>query len=361
MKLPPGVLENNVLRIDSTGFGQVTDCSRKGWHSQAWRRVLVGRDEARGFGSAIHAAMDVRQKWLARYAKTVRYDNGSKELATLIDAVHHIQQSLDKSRELATLIDKTLEREFEGVVLADDEHRTLGRAKEVMGEYCQKYPSEEFEILASEQAGEFELGEVDFWREDLRLWQKCEVIWQFKIDGIWESLDEKALCIKDTKTAVQANLQHEQAKYQMSVQMKMYCWAAGKLLGRPVNDAVIDLLIIRKPTARPSKLARNEFHRFNLSYTDGVLAECRRDVLFKISQWLSACARPEPPPMDGAPGRCISYGKLCPYWEVCEQTAERDRIAWLMGSRYVENTWDPLAESAEVKEKALTAEASGDF
>lgn len=322
MKLPPGVIEDGVLRIDWSGFGKIQHCWREAWHLLAHRREPDYRDEAMGFGSAVHEALDWRQR--AMMAGTYEAARTLAEMETIIEAA------------------------YQGVELDDDEFRTEGRAKETCALYLKNFPDEPFDVLASEQAMERELGTaimevVPAHAGPVEL-RPIRVIWQGRVDGIWRDRRTMKRTIKDSKTMKECQLEREMAKYKMSGQMKMYCWMAD------CEDAVIDVIVNRKPLQRVTAASapRTEFHRLAFHYDQAVIDECRRDILKILSDWLTACAHPtEPPPMNLT---SCAWPRVCPYLACCENSQEEDRMRWLMSGNYRLNEWNPMADQTKTKE-----------
>lgn len=329
MKLPPGVLEDNCLRIDYTGFSKIRECHRKAWHELAWRRILGGWDPAKGFGAAIHAGLDVRQK------------------------------ALMEGRQLnPAKIEVALEKAFQGVQVEEDDHRTLGRAKEVLALYCElwKNDGEDFEVVASEQAKEKELGVVtwqltsppvlEWMSKSVVTNHTCKVIWQGRADELVRDRRTGKRAVKDTKTSSRLyDLDKKWKEFKQSPQWRMYCWLFSEP-GAEILDAVLDLIVVRPPLKKPSPKSdpRTEFHRLPLSYTPELLAETRRDILKEIAAWLTACGHyAEPPSMTGAPLECTWTQRGCPYLSVCTNGTEKERMSWLLGGGYVDNVWDAMA------------------
>ena len=322
-KLPPGVLEKGELRIDGSGFARIQQCWTMAWYELAHRRVLDYRDSARGFGTALHAARQVqRQGW----------GHGP----------------YDKACQKA--MEKAIDSEFAGVELEEGEYRTAGRAKELIGLYLQRYPEENFDVVASELSAEKVLGEV-VWTHSVGGARTCTVIWQGRTDEIARDRVSGKAVILDLKTAQEAYLDHEVNTYKMSVTLPMYCWLfSGERFGQfgEINDAVIDLAICRKPLQRPTAKSapRNEFYRMTFTYSPARINEVKRNVLTVLGAWLTACGHhSEPPPMTGAPAECHRYKRPCAFLQVCEQATLKRRLAWLYGSaEFKDNEWNPMAK-----------------
>lgn len=407
IKLPPGVLEDGILRIDWTGFSHILNCQRDGWYFNSWKRILPGWEPGRGFGSAVHAAKDVRFKgWGSGPYNVLRPclacgGEGSHEGVRCVvckgkrevNCIEAMEEALARSfMEQVSCLDcegrgilpytdgvvcgtchgrGTVERRIES---HEGDHRTLGRAIEVLAEYDKLHPQESFDVLASELAGERELGVVEweltrpvitdlpgnaietrFIDDDMvRERRQCLVLWQYRIDRLIRDRDTGRVAVMDTKTTASASVQLDQVrnKFKMSPQFKLYAWTASALGYGEVLEAAVDHIIVRKPLLkpRPDSAPRNEFNRILLSWTAEQIEECRRDVLAMLGAWLTACGRWEqPPPMTGAPEQCHRYStKPCPYLQVCEQVDERSRIGWLLGGNYMDNLWrayEPVKET----------------
>jgi hypothetical protein len=246
-----------------------------------------------------------------------------------------------------------MDAEGQEVQPPEGDHRTLGRAIEVMAEYDKLHPTESFEVLASELAGERELGMVKWTETRPDGGEKvhfCKVIWQFRIDRIVRDRDTGRVAVMDCKTAKEAQLEQVRNEFRMSPQFKLYCWAATKLGCEKgwgeVLEADVDHIIVRRPLVRAPRIEgrpRNEFNRVVLTWTAGQIEECRQGVLNHLGAWLTACGRwNQPPPMTGAPRHCHQYTRTCPYLGVCQQVDEASRMGWLLGGNYVDNKWNPM-------------------
>jgi hypothetical protein len=360
MTLPPGVIERGEFRIDNSGMAAITRCTRYGWHQLAHRRVLAGRDSARGFGSAIHAAADVRQKL---------FGSGPYGPETL------------------RAMDAEIERQYQGVELDADDHRTEGRAKEVVALYQAEHPEEPFDILASERSGERKLGIVRvpelgrlrgencqhewgepdaYWKSQghsLRQCLKCggirsdasrdiqydnrydevTVLYQGRTDSIWRDRRHGRPAIKDLKTMCEGNIETEMLKYKLGPSLPGYCWLFSGAEFGEIRDAVIDIVIVRKPLVKPTpkSLSRTEFHRLPFTFADSQIEEWKRDTLKLIEGWLTFCTHPtEPPPMNR--NACVQFKRACPYASVCENVSETDRMRWLESPQFRNYGWDAM-------------------
>lgn len=315
--LPKSVREEGTFRCDATTLSGILKCMRYEAHRTSLSRVPSGWQRNLGFGGALHAALHVRQEAVRK-----------GEAVSLADMNAVIDQS------------------FAGAVLHDEEWLHAGRCKEAVGLYCQQYPSEDFEIVASEVSAEKALGRVSYVAtmpgEQPAQTRFCDVIWQGRADGIWQ----RGQCaVKDTKSTTQlGDPEMKRKEFEMGHQLKMYDWLfSGREWGE-IQENVVDLVVLRQPLVKVTakSLPRTEFHRWPITFTNAQIEEAKRDALKVIGMWLTACAHhSEPPPMTGAPLEC-TWGKGCCYREVCEQRTERDRMAWLDSGAFKENLFDPM-------------------
>lgn len=328
--LPESVESENILRIDWSGYSQIEACFRRAGHLLAWRRERDYDDEAQSFGKAIHAALDWRQRHFGSGPYGPRCQREMEDV---------------------------LKRHFDDVTLPEGEYRTLGRAKDVIGHYNATWPSEDFEIVASERAAERELGTAWFTTDDGQLGGErgaVKVIWQGKTDGIWRDREGRNHG-KDTKTSSRdefadvegRGVSKGEAKYKMSGQFKGYCWLfSGDEFGQ-VRDFILDQVIVRKPIMRRTAASapENECKRHPFRFTDQQIDEWQRDTLAVISAWLTASARKDlPPPMMTT--NC-AWPTVCQFLACCENANEDDRIRWLLSGNYRDRTWDPMAKEDE--------------
>ena len=338
--LPESVETSNELRIDWTTYQNIEACKRRAAIVASLKRELAVDPWDFVAGRAVHEALDVRQKAIMM---------GSK--AGLLGAMEHVLEAFFKPQCKACQGEGCGDCKGMGslpLVVPVDEYRTLGRLKDVVGVYDQTFPDEPFEILESEQAGERELGDVDY--RVMRSVETVKVWWQFKIDGVWRNPDTGELNVKDTKTSSRdefadsegGEFSKGEAKYQMSGQFMGYCWSKSAP-EQPVTGAVLDQIVIRKPVQRVTAKTppQNEAKRRFFRWTPGQLNEWRSDVLANIGEWLTACAKAnnEPPPMTRT--NC-AWPRVCPYFSSCVQPTENERMMKLAGTKYRERTWNPL-------------------
>lgn len=349
IKFPPGVAEGGPLKIDWSGFRRVLECERKAWWELAWRRVGKGDQMPLLFGDAFHQAADARQKWV------MGGGDPAKALPSMEEALERAYNGVpcrhcngvgllpNNPRPCVRCGGRKWEKY--PIEVPEDDHRHLGRAKEVAGLYVKEYEGEDFEILESEQAGERVLGEVEWIDSSDRAKRRqfTPVIWQGKTDGLWRRRDSKRTAIKDTKTMKEGDLEREGKKYSLSTQMMMYCWLFGPEEGPPMNEAIIDVVIVRPPLLRPTARSkpRTEFLRVVQDYPREMVEETKRGVLATLGRWLETMSQGMPPVREPA---CA----WCPYFKACEMSKQEDRVETVLSGEFEDNTWDPMGKVEEM-------------
>ena len=161
--------------------------------------------------------------------------------------------------------------------------------------------------------------------------RRIHVNYTGKIDMIVEQ--DGSLAIVDHKTTSVEGPSFW-SQFTLSAQMLGYCWAATKLLQRPVRSAIIDALIGRKPTRTgvPYEYARQRFH-----YSNEHVDEWRADVESHIRTLLDNF-------MTGTFPRNTNscYGKFsCQFRDVCPLPRNVQASALRSGA-FVPRTWSPL-------------------
>ena len=149
------------------------------------------------------------------------------------------------------------------------------------------------------------------------------------IDTLWRRRDNRLNVVKDTKTTKMANIVRKENEYRMSVALKLYCWMMG------CNEAVVDLIVLKKPLKRPKPDSPNptELYRFPLQWTDEQLSQTVIDFRDTIEAWLGSIYRRlnNDAPMTGAPRQC-SWPSPCPYLDVCNLPENHQRLDWILNS-----------------------------
>lgn len=325
-------IKDGVFRIDNSGMECILKCHTYALYKLAHRRIPAFTDPEQNFGRGIHAAME----W--RYKKC-----GAKALTD------------EQKTAQAEFMERWFAKNPMPSVDEDEAWQTPARAREAVGYYNEKYQDEPFEVVATEQSVEAELGSVpcpdpehsDFGRLGLcpicgTRWSRTvatiKVMWQGKLDSL--VLYNGKLMVRDFKTSKYDFDAKAELKFRLSGQFRGYCFLASTLNHGPVRDYWIDSIVMRKPLARETAKSkpRNEFDRAQFSVTDAEIEEWRADTLRQIEVWLQECAR-------GAVTRNrtqCSWPKRCGFAEVCELRGEQQRLAWLESGAYRDNDWDPM-------------------
>jgi len=299
------IIDQGSFTLSSTSYGDISTCLRKGYYSHLLERVKAFQSHDLFFGQVLHHGLDLR----------------------------HQHRGKDKSEVLA-IIDDYVESKFENLELPEDEFRDMGRAKKTMGLYYENYASdiEQFNVIGQEEHLKEKLGTVHIGSHPV------DVYWHGYLDSIWEDFDLDEILIKDTKTTKSADTNRKYDEFKMSVQLQMYCYLASKKFNRPVNKAIVDLIVLLKPLVRVTEKNKDKprdlFSRFEVAWTDGQIQETISHIL-SVTQTFLQRALASSVPMNGRPRSC-SWPSRCPYYEVCELPDEQSRMIELMNGPYVD-------------------------
>lgn len=317
---------NFKLRVDNSTNDIIKSCPREGSFYLLHRRGR-GTSPAMNMGSAIHKALEFL------------YRNGF-------------------SNENLTTSYSLIEQHYQLFPIVD-EWRTPEFAKNVMLEYFTKVGSGPFEILTTpegntfvEKAFEIELGEVEV--NDYLPYSYEQLTGEPDPTGLTNQTYIKTLKIYiigkidvgvrqlggiwafDHKTASRLG-ETFWAKWPISPQMKTYCWALWKIFGEVPMGAILNVLVVRKPTRTGTSI---DFQRQSFQYPEETLREWEHNTLLSVSNFVAMAVQDEFPPNDA---NCIRiYGK-CPYYDVCA-LPKASRLPYLYTSVYAPVTWDPTSE-----------------
>lgn len=263
--------------------------------------------------------------------------------------------------EMLALIDKA----YEGIDLALDEHRTPARFKEAVIGYNSYWKAEPFKVLGVQVPFAVSLGEVEL-PLAIKLPKRIKVIFRGLLD-LFVQTGEHVL-IYDTKTSKD----DINDTYANSAQLKGYMWALQKLgqlypdKGFPsvVHGAAVNGVIIRpeyKNTERKPKAndkPRLQFTRtFPSFYLPERLERWRADTLVWVKQmlqWVDADHFPQNERfcsfyMDAAFKNYGTYGQNCPWLKVCPLPPEQHEMA-LSTDEFVDAPDGPLGRPTTVAE-----------
>lgn len=123
--------------------------------------------------------------------------------------------------------------------------------------------------------------------------------------------------------------------FELSTQPIGYQWAMEKVLGRPIDGYIIDVLVGRKPTKTGKG---REFHRHFYDRSDWKLSEWPKNTLELVSDLVHNLVRGYfPQKTSHCRGK---YGK-CQYFDTCNLKPEQ-RLMYLYSDSYQDFTWSPI-------------------
>ena len=277
--------------------------------------------------------------------------------------------------EQLALIDKA----YEGVELPLEEFRTAARYKEVVKAYNQHWREEPFRVRGVQTPFRLVLGRVpvsdSFWiryaamqgmtlselsgKMPDSLFPSLLIVEVQGIIDLWGELTEHNIVV-DTKTS-QNDIG---SNYDNSAQMKCYMWALQEL-GRlqpdkfpaKVHCAQINGVIIRKPYKNSGRVAkendkpRNDFVRpFPSFFSEERLEEWRLDTLKWVETALGWVADDHFPQNERACGFYMdamfrnfgTFGKVCPYLQICSIPKDQRELA-LSSDSFMDHEKGPLS------------------
>lgn len=315
---PIDTIVDDTLFIDNSRLEAFQTCNRMA-HMAVWRSLKPSEPNAAlQFGSCIHLALKGR------------YYGGATS------------NSEDRRRRCHYIIDKFYEQA--DPVLGD--WRTPAVAKRTLEAYNREHAIEDWKTVTYEgkpvveQAFAVKLGTIG----------KIKVVWTGRIDLCIEQ--QGKIWVVDHKTSSQGG-QYITMGYTNSSQFKGYAYAMQKLLNRPVQGALVNLLVTRKPTKTGTQ---NEFMRPRLFYSPDTLVEWQKNTLHLLSDCLRDVERNYFPMRTT---QCITrYGK-CRYHEVCAlDISSRENL--LSSGMFKKDDWTPMRPD-EVDVDAIMAMPANKF
>lgn len=310
-------------------------------HKHIYRRVLAEPNAAAHGGTAFDAALNLRYK---RHGAAPCTPETEADMLALID------------------------RAYEGVELPLEEHRTPARFKEAIVGYNQWWKREPFTVLGVQVPFAVLLGDVAtppvHTVTSTRLPARVKVVLRGLLD-LYVQTSEHVI-IMDTKTSNN----DLDGNYDNSAQMKAYMWALTELArlhpdrGLPpvVHAAQINGVIIRPPYKNEARVAKGndkprlQFTRsFPSFFTPERLERWRTDTLAWVKTALGWVAEDHFPQnerhctfhMDAAFKNYGTYGKPCPYLEVCSLPPGQHEMA-LASDRYMDYSRGPMGQAGLV-------------
>lgn len=321
------LLNNGAFLIDNSTFEAVLECMRKSLYRIVHKRNLVGDNNALNFGSAVHAAMEVR------------FRRGGFAIDSLNEQFAAGERSLEE-RPVDPSDWRTKELLYDCI-----QSYALTHAVEPW----QSLAHPETQLPLVELPFAIPLGEISL-RAPItvgnRLGDKqhegpvevvtvssVPVIWTGKLDlpiihngELW-SVDHKTTSVFGEKYF---------EDYYLSNQMIGYTWTMEQLFERPCAGVCINVFAIRKPTATGKGTT---FGRQFIRYPRELVSEWKHNTLVMLTKFFEAL-QDQYFPMNMLSCR-NKYHRTCDYRSVClSDDAERQELLY---SNVFENvTWSPL-------------------
>lgn len=271
--------------FDFTRLATFTLCPRKYHYRFNLDRVLRTPQTAPEFGSAIHSALD---EW---------YKSHDVEKAVSIFKAAFTEQP------------------------DVDDKRTHEMGEWILRNYHERYQSQPWTILATEQSFTIPLAH--------------DTNFIGRIDKIIEW--DKTVWVVDHKTTSQLGAQYTKMA-EPNAQFTGYVWAARKL-GYNARGIIVDALLTAKGLLQSGSRAKlTPLLRYDSYRSEEIIAEWEKEFMNTLSH-LRDCELFNIWPMTGQfSGACTYYGE-CPYRRVCmENDSLRERILEL---DYNIEHWDP--------------------
>lgn len=347
----PLELKGNQLFIDNSSLGTITACPRKAAYGLLMKKQLSKPRPALTFGSALHKALEVRDR----------------------------HQEILVNAEIEDKMVQALVEYFDDVEDSDD-YRNLSYGIRTIQAYNKTW-SADLQVAISLPNGEiavelpfaFSMGTVHvdafMWIKDPDInngepeWRHVdtiEVIFTGKIDRVCRKMG--GLFVFDHKSTSMGGPTFFD-EFFVSHQFRGYKWACQQMLKEHILGVTINALICRKPKANGE--VNFEFDRQDIIITDDQVAEWQESFMSIVDMFLGFHAQqPEDPNsvVDNAvsypmfTNSCITKYGACEFFSVCQLTPS-NRNAMLHSNNYQHNDWDPLADH-KPKQKVVAEEYS---
>lgn len=310
------LLDGDTLFLDNSSVDEFL-CSRKFEYSRVMRKRPAVTKPALTFGSAIHLALKLRYR---RGCGPVSSDTEARQMYLL-------------------------EKFWEKNPTSINDYRTLDLAQQAIRDYNQSYRQEPFSMC---QHAEFDSLVEEAFAVPIGTVGSVKVIWMGRIDMAVEQ--DGKLYVFDHKTTSMGG-EFVTQDYYLSSQFKGYAWALSSLLKRPVQGAMVNVLVIRKPAKIRGK--GNEFLRVTVNYDEYILEEWRNNMLNTASDILHCYDRGVFPMQTKA---CVGRYGRCEFFDVCTLTPAA-RLPYLESGAYESNTWTPFRDDELDVDKVLAIPA----
>lgn len=312
------------LAVDGSMLEEFMRCPRASLFKHVYKRASARPKPELVVGQAVHTGLEVGNK--AAISKP------------------NMEAAGVRARQMAVL-----EEAYQLIELPEGDHRHLGRIKEVLTAYYDGYvwgepgaqnyyehpgyAHDDFEIVEAEKPFSIVLGEVTGVLE-----KPLTVIWEGKVDR--KVRDENGLWPWDYKTAKDFGDKYWNSYKGPSSSMHGYCWSTWRAMGTMPRGFIVDVLVIRKPTERPTSRTppRNQFERRAFPVEANLIRAWEHNTLATVEDWLRHAARGYYPQYDRKGFNCA----WCQYLEVCQQPDDRSALTLLQSGDYEDYTWSPL-------------------
>ena len=294
-------IDARTLRLSASSLSTWLECGLKFQNSRVHGREPVRSPVAQQAGKAVHQAL---RPWES--GGSPAHDQGSALWAQMLELV---------AAELP-LPPAGLEADDPDSIPGKPEWRTRERIADLLAAYCEHYAGQDFTVLSSEHSWECDLGTLANG-------------WLVRWSGIFDArIKWRGMpLVLERKTSSRGG-SNVMAGFRLSTQNKGYAWADAELRGVPQAGVLLDLLIWRPPTERPSKTPRNEFVRELFTYSSHQLAQWRADTLWHAERIIALMLeRGGRDPWPSSETACVGKYGRCPYYSVCDlPTLEQQRM-----------------------------------
>lgn len=366
MQLPPLPLIDNCLFVDNSMLELLNTCPRALQYNRLNQRVSTHESPSLNFGSAIHLALEFRYKRCA----------------------HLACDPFDEAE-----LSKVLAKQFNEHPTPSDDFRNLNWALEIMKQYNMIHGEEDFKLLEYEQEQNCTHCEGRGWQfskhegtDDLQSacpfcngtgknklmvelpfalplfrHEDVQIMYSGRID-LPILRDDNQIFVMDHKTTSLLGPTFFDDK-KMSAQQKGYAWSFEQLTGMKVRGYEVNALRIKEPPAyvtngtepkRGGKKQsvedwwRESLVRERFLLNEGELNEWRNNAIELVSEFFWHYSRGVFPMKTSW---CVGKFGRCPYFDVCSTHPPEDRLLILNSGLYQDNTWSPLKEPSQSKQK----------
>jgi hypothetical protein len=247
--------------------------------------------------------------------------------------------------EILTAMEASAAEVFDGIEVPESEWRTLGRAKETLGLYADARWDEDrgFKILETEKYHERPLGTIN-----PRGLREIQVIWQGKIDGVWQDPRNGAKIIKDSARPAANNSSSTVPSVETGRDIVRYRRAASSRATASSPKAP-QLSLTSSPGSPHSSVSPPNPHRATHSTDKSSSGPPSRSPSGSTAPSIrsNSGSRPSPSmtPRSSSTPPPAPPSALCPYYSACEQKTEEMRLRWLSSGRFRDYLWDPANKS----------------